>query len=344
VNPRRAPRRPFIDASATFAGMRIALRHFPAPTDANAMPDERQRQRELDLYRIVDSLPDAAYDDIARLASMLCDAPVALISLIDRDRQWFKARQGLDITAMPRDIAFCDHAIRQPDRLMEVADAPADPRFAANPLVTGDLGLRFYAGMPLVTPGGAAIGAVCVIDHEPRTLDAAQREALESLARLTMNLMEGTRRERQLERAVRLEPAARVTAAAAASDSLLRPYAIAIFQLQDFAGLAAQQGERFVERTLQEADRVLHSVLAPGDSIDRVTGSGEFVALVHGDTPEAAITALRTRFEAIERELGTRVLQGVARAQSPDESPEAVYLRADAALSAAKDASRPPVH
>jgi GGDEF domain-containing protein len=305
------------------------------------MPQERQRQRELDVYRIVDSLPDTAYDDIARLASMLCDAPIALISLIDRDRQWFKAREGLDLTAMPRDIAFCDHAIRQPDRLMEVTDAPADPRFAANPLVTGDLGVRFYAGMPLVTPGGAAIGAVCVIDHEPRTLDARQREALESLARLTMNLMERTRRERELERTVRLEPAARVTAAAGASDALLRPYAIAIFQLQDFARVVAQQGERAVERTLQEADRVLHSVLAPGDSIDRVTGSGEFIALLHGDTPEAAIAALRARFDPIERELGTRALQGVAKAASPDESPEAVYMRADEALTAAKDAQRP---
>jgi GAF domain-containing protein len=241
---------------------------------------------------------------------------------------------------MPRDIAFCDHAIRQPDRLMEVTDAPADPRFAANPLVTGDLGLRFYAGMPLVTPGGAAIGAVCVIDHEPRALDSRQREALESLARLTMNLMERTRRERELERAVRLEPAARVAAAAGASDALLRPYAIAIFQLQDFARLVHQQGERAVERTLQEADRVLHSVLAPGDSIDRVTGSGEFIALLHGDTPEAAIAALRARFDAVERELGTRALQGVSKAASPDESPEAVYMRADEALTAAKDAQR----
>ena len=304
------------------------------------MHDEQQRQRELDLYRIVDSLPEAAYDDIARLASMLCDAPIALISLIDRDRQWFKARQGLDTAAMPRDIAFCDHAIRQPDRLMEVRDATDDARFADNPLVTGDLGLRFYAGMPLVTPGGAAIGAVCVIDHAPRELDATQRRALESLARLTMNLMEGTRRERQLERAVRLEPAARVTAAAGASDALLRPYSIAIFQLQDLARLAAQQGERVIERTLQKADRGLASVLAPGDSIDRVTGSGEFIALLHGDAPEAAVTALRSRFDALERELGTRVLHGVAQATSPDESPEAVYLRADATLGAAKDALR----
>ncbi|WP_246022745.1 sensor domain-containing diguanylate cyclase [Cognatilysobacter terrigena] len=308
------------------------------------MPNEVQRQRELDVYRVVDSLPEAAYDDIARLASMLCDAPIALISLIDRDRQWFKARTGLQVPETPREVAFCDHAIRQPDRLMEVPDALNDERFVDNPLVTGEPNMRFYAGMPLVTPGGAAIGTVCVIDDRPRTLDDTQRAALESLARLTMNLMEATRRERQLERAVRLEPAARVTAVAGASDSALRPYAIAIFQIQDFANVAELQGARTIERTLQEADRVLHSVLAPGDSIDRVTGSGEFVALLHGDSPEAALTALRGRFDAIERELGTRVLLGFARATSADESPEAVYLRADAVLTSAKDTvrSRPP--
>ena len=337
--PRRAPS--VHRCERAVCGRARAIATLPRPPPVTAMHDEQQRQRELDLYRIVDSLPDTAYDDIARLASMLCDAPIALVSLIDRDRQWFKARHGLDRTETPRDEAFCDHAIRQPDRLMEVRDARADARFEHNPLVTGDLGVRFYAGMPLVTPGGAAIGTVCVIDDTPRTLDDTQRAALESLARLTMNLMEGTRRERQLERTVRLEPAARVAAAAGASDALLRPYSIAIFQLQDFARLVEQQGERAVERTLKEADRLLHSVLAPGDSIDRVTGSGEFIALLHGDTPEAAVTALRTRFDAIERELGTRALHGVATARSASESPEAVYLRADAALGASKDAARP---
>jgi len=198
--------------------------------------------------------------------------------------------------------------------------------------VTGDLGLRFYAGMPLVTPSGAAIGAVCVIDHSPRELDDTQRAALESLARLTMNLMEGTRRQRELEREHHLQAAPMVAAT--------RPFAVAVFEVQDLARIAQLQGERAVERTLQEADRLLGSVLAPGDSVDRVTGSGEFVAILRGDAPDAALAALRTRFESIERELGTRVLHGFARAGSPTESPTAVYLRADEALSAAKDAAR----
>ena len=300
------------------------------------MPTEAERQREVDLYRIVDSLPEAAYEDIARLASKLCDAPTPLVSLIDRDRQWFKARQGFDAGQTPREHAFCDHAIRTPDRIMEVPDTTADARFHDNPLVTGDSGIRFYAGMPLVTPGGAAIGTVCVIDRAPRTLDDTQRAALESLARLTMNLMEGRRRERELERAVQLEP--KVATSAEALNA--RPYAIAIFEVQGFADLVAQHGGRSVERTLQEVDRLLASVLARGDSVNRVTGSGEFIALLHGETPEAALAALRGRFASLERELGARVLQGMAVADSPSESPEAVYLRADAQLGVAKDAAR----
>ncbi|HEY4582866.1 MAG TPA: GAF domain-containing protein [Lysobacter sp.] len=300
------------------------------------MPTEAERQREVDLYRIVDSLPEAAYDDIARLASMLCDAPTALVSLIDRERQWFKARVGLEAAQTLREHAFCDHAIRTPDRIMEVRDATQDPRFRDNPLVTGETGIRFYAGMPLVTPGGAAIGTVCVIDDAPRTLDDRQRAALESLARLTMNLMEGRRRELELRRATQLEPKV-----ATSADALnARPYAIAIFEVQAFADLVAQHGGRTVERTLREVDRLLEPALARGDSVNRVTGSGEFVALLHGETPEAAVAALRGRFAGLERELGARVLHGLAMAASPSESPESVYLRADAQLGAAKDAAR----
>lgn len=162
--------------------------------------DEVARRRALDTYRVLDSLPEAAYDDIVKLASTICDVPVALVSLIDRDRQWFKARVGMELRETGRDVAFCDHAIRQPKLLMEVPDARADARFANNPLVTGANGIRFCAGMPLVTPGGAAIGTVCVIDHQPRELTNRQRDALGALARLAMNLLEAQQREREMER------------------------------------------------------------------------------------------------------------------------------------------------
>jgi GAF domain-containing protein len=181
------------------------------------MLDEAARQRALDTYHVLDSLPEEAYDDVVRLASVVCGVPTALVSLVDRDRQWLKARIGFELSQTPRDVAFCDHAIRTPDRLLEVPDASRDPRFAANPLVTAEGGVRFYAGVPLVTPSGAAIGTVCVIDQQPRELDERQREALASLARLTLNLLEQRHRERGLERQLafaRMEAAEAKVAAA----------------------------------------------------------------------------------------------------------------------------------
>lgn len=295
-------------------------------------PDETTRQRELDLYRMVDSLPETAYDDIARLASTLCDAPIALVSLIDRDRQWWKAKVGIEGAGSPREHAICDHAIRQPGKLFEVGDLPADPRFADNPFVTGDVNARFYAGMPLVTPGGQAIGTVCVIDHAPRTLSEPQRLALESLARLAMNLMEAAKRERDHRRAADLEPAAR-----AVHDG--QPYSIAILQVQDFAGAVERLGDRAVEKTLHRLDALLDEAMRPGDSVSRVTGTGESVALLHGEV-DMALEKLRLGAQVFAEATGLPVLVGSARAESPDESPEAVYLRADAALGAEKDRLR----
>ncbi len=127
-------------------------------------PDEERRLRALRRLRVLDSLPERLFDDIVLLASEICGTPIGLISLIDTDRQWFKARVGLDATETPRSHAFCAHAIMAPDQLMSVADATRDPRFAANPLVTGDPNIRFYAGAPVVTPEGEALGTVCVID------------------------------------------------------------------------------------------------------------------------------------------------------------------------------------
>lgn len=144
--------------------------------------DEFTRQRELDAYRIVDTLPQAAYDDIVRLAAHLCGAPVALVSLLDRERQWFKARAGFEHTETERRIAFREHAIRAPGRRLEVADAANDPRFRDNPLVAGPHGVRFYAGMPLVTPEGAALGTLCVLDRTPLAMPIDLDAVLKALA------------------------------------------------------------------------------------------------------------------------------------------------------------------
>lgn len=154
---------------------------------------ERRRQAALDALSLTDSLSEPAYDAVVQLARIVCDTPIALISLIDRDRQWFKARVGLDVTETPRNIAFCDHAIRTSSQMMEVEDAQLDLRFKDNPLVTGEPNIRFYAGQPLVDGFGNALGTVCVIDRVPRKLSPTQYVALSSLAEIVAALVEARR-------------------------------------------------------------------------------------------------------------------------------------------------------
>lgn len=295
---------------------------------ADAMPahEETLRQRALDAYHLVDSLPDPAYDDIARIAAMLCDAPTAFVSLVDRERQWFKARVGIESEGGARADAFCDHAIRAPDRVFEVQDAASDPRFAANPWVTGAQGVRFYAGMPLVTPAGAAVGTVCVADQVPRRLSPSQHDALASLARLTMNLMEAHRRERE-----RAAVAAIAGPAVPTSDILT----VLVLEVQGLGSLARRDGPRAVERLLGGLDAELAGRLPVGDSVTRVSGSGEFIIALHGHAPgcEQDLLDVASRFSSAS---GLEVISASA-AATPGEHPTATYLRAEGILSDAKD-------
>ncbi len=159
----------------------------PAPVQLPAAPvpggdRELFRLAALDGLQILDTPPEAAFDALTRLAADRFDVPIALISLVDDHRQWFKSRVGLQATETPREHAFCAHAIAQPGEVMMVPDATQDARFAGNPLVTGDPGIRFYAGAPLVTSTGHALGTLCVIDSRPRTLTPAQVTQLQALA------------------------------------------------------------------------------------------------------------------------------------------------------------------
>ena len=159
--------------------------HKPAPIPAN----EAARLEALRRYRLFDTAPEQAFDDIARLASFICNTPIAIMTLVDADRQWFKATVGLAAPQTSREQAFCAHAIMQREMLI-VEDALLDARFVNNPLVTGDPHIRFYAGAPLFTSEGFGLGTLCVIDRQPRKLSAEQTAALTALARLVVNEME----------------------------------------------------------------------------------------------------------------------------------------------------------
>jgi two-component system, cell cycle sensor histidine kinase and response regulator CckA len=158
---------------------------------------EKRRLKVLWQYDVLDTLPEEMFDDLTELAASICEAPVALISLIDEDRQWFKSKVGTTLSETARNISFCAHAIQQPD-LFIVPDATKDERFAHSPLVTEEPGIRFYAGAPLITPDGYALGTLCITDRVPRELNAAQKRALTILARHVVAQLELRRRTREL--------------------------------------------------------------------------------------------------------------------------------------------------
>lgn len=163
------------------------------------LPDnETARLKALNDCKILDTEPESAFDDITRLAASICETPIAIVSLVDVNRQWFKSKVGLEMTQLSRDISFCAHAILQPDVFI-VADTLADQRFATNPLVTSDPNIRFYAGVPLITSENQALGTLNVIDRVPRKLNPQQIQALWSLSRQIVNQMELRRKVAKLE-------------------------------------------------------------------------------------------------------------------------------------------------
>lgn len=152
--------------------------------------NESQRIKALNAYQILDTLPEQEYDDITKIASQICGTPIALVSLIDEDRQWFKSHHGLPVQETPRELAYCAHAINEPDKILEVPDALEDERFHDNPLAIGDPYVRFYAGAPLTDDEGNTLGTLCVIDHKERHLTEEQKETLWALSRQVVALLQ----------------------------------------------------------------------------------------------------------------------------------------------------------
>ncbi len=292
---------------------------FPIPAN------ESQRLRSLLDYAVLDSLPEQAYDDLTRLASAICNTPIALITLLDDHRQWFKARVGMETTETPRSIAFCSHAILDPDSVMVIEDAGLDVRFAANPLVTGDPNIRFYAGAPLITPTGEALGTICVIDRVPRTLTEAQSEALRILSREVIAHLELRRSIATLEQAVLeqeqyveimhgyqrdLEKVRATLEAESGTDGLTgvqnrRSFdlkldeecqrakrhhtacSLLLIDIDQFKEINDRFGHPAGDETLRDVATLLQSALRSGDSLFRY-GGDEFGAILPATTSEGA--------------------------------------------------------
>jgi GAF domain-containing protein len=167
------------------------LMDYPVPQN------EAKRIKVLWQYDILDTVPEEVFDELASLAGLICGAPISLISLVDENRQWFKSKIGLDLNETKRDVSLCAHAIMQND-LFIIPDATLDERFKDFPLVTEYPKIRFYAGTPLVTPDGHALGTLCVLDKVPRQLDDNQKQALRVLARHVMVQLELRRHSKEL--------------------------------------------------------------------------------------------------------------------------------------------------
>jgi len=158
---------------------------MPAPVTKT----EAARVAALNRYAILDTEPEQSFDDLVTIAAHVCQVPIAMLSLVDDHRQWFKSKMGVEVTETPRDISICAHAIQQGD-LFIVPDTMQDPRFRENPLVLQEPHIRFYAGTPLINEDGFALGTLCVVDREPRELDNEQKNALAALGRLALRQME----------------------------------------------------------------------------------------------------------------------------------------------------------
>lgn len=194
---------------------------------------EQQRLKALRRYEILDTPTEGTFDRLTRLGAGLFGAPICLISLVDEYRQWFKSRFGLEATETPREVSFCAHAIGHPAEPFVVPDASDDPRFRSNPLVTGPPYLRFYAGAPLISSEGEALGTFCFIDREPRhePLTPEKTELLQDLALLTVAFMEA-----RLERKLLQETERRLHHAQTALETQLRDRDRRILELESTAG------------------------------------------------------------------------------------------------------------
>jgi len=332
---------------------------------------EEERLAALEHYRVLDTPHDESFDRITRLASRILETPIALMTLVDSSRQWFKSRVGIDMDETAREHAFCAHAICGHE-VMQVPDALEDPRFRDNPLVTGGPEIRFYAGAPLTTRDGLNLGALCVIDRVPRTITEEQAAILEDLAQLAMDeielryaglkMMEEIAERRRLEEEMRrLSQTDDLTGVANRRHFLAqgerelrrarrygRPIAALMVDIDRFKAINDTHGHAAGDAVLRGMGRVLRATLREIDIIGRLGGeefaavlpeTGRVGALDAAERVRAAVEGMAVPFE--RKELRCTVSVGVALAAGADgEMLDQLLQWADSALYAAKAGGR----
>jgi diguanylate cyclase (GGDEF)-like protein len=323
-----------------------------APLPAN----EAERLAELRSLDLLDTPPEARFDLFVELAARLYDVPISLITLLDSSRQWFKAGHGVTATETPREMAFCAYAILRPTEVLVVEDARLDPRFIDNPLVSGPAGMRFYAGAPIVTGAGLAMGTLCIIDSEPRKLDERARSQLGDMARGVGSIIELHRTSAMLHRAATRDALTGLANRALFDQRLeqalkqathAEPCVVALLDLDYFKRVNDTHGHAGGDVVLRAVADRLCTVLRPGDLAARL-GGDEFAVLLCGLLPENAAKLFAQRIVAAFAEpfmVGGRaepIRTSVGYAVAPTHAIDSagLLLAADIALYRAKAAGR----
>jgi diguanylate cyclase (GGDEF)-like protein len=333
-------------AEAEPAPAKRAPGFFPAPLP----PNESERLQALRGLNILDTDAEQAFDDLTGLAATLCATPMALLSLIDDDRQWFKSRVGIAEQSTPREWSFCAHTILQPDQTMEVRNALEDSRFAGNPLVQDGPEMRFYAGAPVLAADGSAIGALAVLDRRPRTLSDDQQLALRSLARQVAAQLELREAVAELEGRSLIDPLTRVGTRRAfdlkfreewnrhrRSDERL---ALLMIALDPGANRSRQESDQ----TLSRVARLLGKRLCANDYLARYSAERFAILLPESTIQEATVAAEGVRLSIAHADWGASpetVCIGVDVARPLHNLDERLLLaRADRALYHARRSGR----
>lgn len=258
---------------------------------------EAERLRVLRSYEVLDTACEAAFDELTQLAAQIAGSPMAMVSFLDTDRQWFKARVGIRLDQTSRDQAFCAHAILRPQELLVVTDAQNDPRFADNPLVTEAPHIRFYAGAPLVSPEGHALGTLCVADRTPREISPAQQEALRTLARAVMTALELRRGIRVIHDLAMTDALTGLPNRAAFLDALdkaiarmcrdRQPLTLLYADLDGFKAVNDRHGHQAGDSVLRGVASILAEEVRREDVVGRLGGDEFAVLLAASDAEEA---------------------------------------------------------